>query len=166
MACRGVLFAIDRATADALRAFDSDDGRVAYIQEVIEEDYFTNHKEWLAETDKSWDCMHRALTDGELEWDNGAYPLSHVILGGESLHEGSDYIITLKTPQQVSDVAAALRSVTEESFADGFRQIDETELNGGFDEDFEYTWEYFTEVREFWLRAAEMERFVIFTVDQ
>lgn len=165
MACRGVLFAIDSETADALRAIDSDDSRVEYIQEVIEEDFFTNHREWLAETDKAWDCMHRALTDGNLGWGNGAYPLNHVILGGESLHEGTEYIITLKNPQQVSDVAAALRYVTAESFATGFRQIDETELNGGFDEDFGYTWDYFNEVRDFWLRAAELGRHVIFTVD-
>jgi hypothetical protein len=166
MACRGVLFAIDRETADTLRAIDSDAARVEYIQEVIEEDYFANHNEWLAETDKSWDWIHRALTDGELGWDNGPYPLNHVIMGGESLHDGSEYIITLKTPQQVADVAAALSSITEESFAEGFRQIDESELNGGFEEDFGYTWDYFNEVRDFWLRAARLGRFVIFTVDQ
>lgn len=166
MACRGVLFAIDIETADALRAVDSDSKRVEYIQEVIEEDYFANYNEWLAETDSSWDWMHRALTDGELDRDNGAYPLNHVIMGGESLHVGSDYIITLKTPQQVADVAAALPGITEESFAEGFRQIDESELNTGFEEDFEYTWDYFNEVREFWLRAAGLGRFVLFTVGQ
>ncbi len=58
------------------------------------------------------------------------------------------------------------RCVTAESFATGFRQIDEPELSGGFDEDFGYTWDYFNEVRDFWVRAAELERFVIFTVDQ
>ena len=166
MACRGVLFAIDQETADALLALDSDEARVEHIQEVIEEDFFENHAEWLVETDKSWEWMHRALTDGELDWDNGQYPLNHVIMGGESLHEGSDYIITLKTPKQVSDVAAALAQITEESFADGFRQIDKSELNTGFEEDFRYTWGYFNEVREFWLRAAKQGRFVMFTVDQ
>lgn len=102
MACREVLFAIDQETADALLALDSDEARVEHIQEVIEEDFFENHAEWLVQTDKSWDWMHCALTDGELDWDNGQYPLNHVIMGGESLHEGSDYIITLKTPKQVS----------------------------------------------------------------
>jgi len=71
MGCRGVLFAIDHATAEALIAIDSDSGRIDYIQEVIEEDYFNNHNEWLAETDLSWDWMHRALTDGQLGWSNG-----------------------------------------------------------------------------------------------
>jgi len=89
-----------------------------------------------------------------------------VILGGESLHAGSDYIITLKTAQQVADVATALALVTEESFAVGFRQIDDSELNDGFEEDFGYTWDYFNEVREFWLQAAKQGRFIIFTVDQ
>jgi len=166
MACRGVLFSIDKETVDRLRALEGDAARVEYIQEVIEVDYFDRHREWLAETDKAWDCMHRALTDGRLEWDNGSYPLNHPILGGELLYSGDDYIISLKIPQQVSDVAAQLPSITEETFTECFRRVPVSELNGTFEEDRDYTWGWFTEVRDFWLRAAAEGRFVIFTVDQ
>ncbi len=166
MACRGVLFSIDEDTVRKLRAIQADDDRVEYIQEVIEENYFENHREWLAETDKSWDYMHRALTDGELDWINGEYPLNHVIMGGESLHDGDDYIITLKTPEQVTDVAAQLPQITEDSFRQSFQQIDEFEIEHSREEDFEYTWGWFTQVREFWLRAAQEGRYVLFTVDQ
>lgn len=166
MACRGVLFSIDQATATKLRAMDDDDDVIEYIQETIEEEYFEQHREWLAETDKSWDFMHRALTDGELGWDNGTYPLNHVILGGESLYGDDDYIITLKTPQQVANVAAQLPAITEEIFTEYFRQIPPSEIGDSFQEELEYTWGWFTEVRDFWLRAASEGRFVIFTVDQ
>lgn len=164
MGCRGVLFSIDQETADHLRALD-DEERVEYITEVLEEDYFTNHREWVAETDKSWDWMHRALTDGHLAWNNGSYPLNHVIFGGESLGQ-DDYLVSLKTPQQVRDVAAELTGISEEQFAGRFRRIPASEVDHPFEEAFGYTWAYFTEVRDFWLRAAAEGRYVMFTVDQ
>ncbi len=166
MACRGVLFSIGETAVNRLRSFDDDEERVEYITEVIEEEYFEHHREWIAETDKSWDYMHRALTDGELGCDNGAYPLNHLILGGESLYSGEDYIIILKTPRQVADVAVQLPGITEAVFAECFRKIPVSEIDHSFEEDCEYTWGWFNEVREFWLRAAADGRFVIFTVDQ
>lgn len=166
MVCRGVLFSIDEDLAVRLREIPSDSGRVEFIQDMIESIYFEKHREWLAETDKSWDWMHRALTDGELERDNGTYPLNHVIMGGESLHAANDYIITLKTPEQVRDVAAQLPQITDELFKQRFDQIDDFEIEHSREEDFEYTWGWFTQVRDFWLRGAREGRFVLFTVDQ
>lgn len=166
MACRGVLFSIDSPTAETLCSMDDDDELVDYIHEVIEEPYFEQHPEWVAETDKSWDFMHRALTDGEFGRDNGTYPLNHLILGGQSLFSGDDYIITLKTPQQVADVAVLLPTITEDVFRECFRRIPASDLEHSFQNDFEYTWDWFTGVREFWLRASSDGRFVIFMVDQ
>jgi hypothetical protein len=34
------------------------------------------------------------------------------------------------------------------------------------EEDFGYTWKYFQEVRDFWLRAAAESRCVLFAADQ
>jgi hypothetical protein len=34
------------------------------------------------------------------------------------------------------------------------------------EQDFEYTWEWFVGLREFWQRAAAENRAVLFTVDQ
>ncbi len=64
MACRGVHFSLDEPTALALKAIVDEQERLQCIQERIEEDYFKNHPEWLAETDKAWDWIHRVLTDG------------------------------------------------------------------------------------------------------
>ena len=35
-----------------------------------------------------------------------------------------------------------------------------------YEEDFEYTWQWFQSLRKFWLRAAAEGRFVLFSVDQ
>jgi hypothetical protein len=166
MACRGVHFSLDEPTVQALKTIDDDQERLQFIQERIEVIYFKHHPAWLAQTDKAWDWIHRVLTDGELDWNNGTYPLNHVVMGGESLYSESDYIISLKTPKQVADAAKALRVITEAEFREKFFQLDEFEIEHSYEEDFEYTWEWFEVLREFWLRAAEEGRFVLFTVDQ
>ena len=58
--------------------------------------------------------MHRCLTDGTLGRGNGTYPFSHCVLGPRQLHEGDEYIISLVLPNEVRDVAAALRVATPE----------------------------------------------------
>ena len=111
--------------------------------------------------------MHRTLSDGELTWDGGEYPLNHVVLGGELLYTESDFIMVLKTPQQVRDVAAALPAVSESEFRRRYDAIDTDSYASPLsDEDFGYTWDWFQGVRKFWLRAAEEGRYVLFTADQ
>lgn len=119
------------------------------------------------ETDKAWDAIHRTLTDGEIDWDNGVYPLNHVILGGELLHTGDDYIMSLKTPAQVRDIAAALKVVTEEQFRKAYSRFDPSSYSFSVsEEDFVYTWSWFQSLCEFYYRAAEAGRYVLFTADQ
>jgi len=77
----------------------------------------------VAACDKSWDALHRLLTDGELGCGNGRYPWSHVVLGPKQLHEADDYFISFVSPEQVRDVAAALQPITRESFAERYRTI-------------------------------------------
>lgn len=166
MSCLGVLFSLDPAQAAALRA-TPEDGRVEHVQEVLEEELWRAEPDRGQELDKAWDAMHRALTDGDLGYANGEYPLSHAVLGGEPLYSGDDYVISLKTPAQVRDVAAALAAVTPERLRAGYDAIDPaaygTELS---DEDFAYTWDWFGGVVEFYRRAAAAGRAVIFTADQ
>ena len=111
--------------------------------------------------------MHRALADGELTWDGGEYPLNYVVLGGELLYTESDYILVLKSPAQVQDVAAALPAVTEENFRRRYFAINPRSYGEQPGEaDFTYTWDWFQGVREFWMRAAAEGRSVLFTADQ
>ena len=166
MSCRGVHFSLDAEQVSALRR-TPEDQRVEYVQEEIEEELWSADPSRGEETDKAWDAIHRALTDGGLAYDNGEYPLSHVVLGGEPLYGGEDYIISLKAPAQVRDVAAALKSVTRDALRRGYDRIDRATYQGSIgDEDFEYTWSGLEGLVAFYGRAAAEGRSVIFTADQ
>jgi hypothetical protein len=112
-----------------------------------------------------WQWAKRA--DGNLSWDGGQYPLNHVVLAGELLYTQSDYIMSLKTPQQVQEIAVALRSITGEEFHRRYFAINPDAYGLPVsDEDFGYTWEWFQGVREFYQRAASAGRYVLFTAYQ
>jgi hypothetical protein len=167
MSCLGVLFSIDQKTVDLIKELPSDEELIDYVKEVIEENYFENKPQWVAELVKTWDAMHRSLTDGQLEFDNGDFPLSHVILGGESLCEDEGYIIVLKMNEQVAEIAKAVSQLSKEKFSKGYYLINPDEYDGEVDdEDFENTWQWFKDSKEFWQKAAQENRSVLFTVDQ
>lgn len=162
----GVHFAIDEADLAALRAV-AESERPDYLAEAIEERYLAGDKRYAAESDKAWDGMHRALADGKLTWDGGTYPLNHVVLGGELLYTVDDYIISLKTPAQVRDIVEALATMTAERLRVRYDAIDAASYDGELgDEDFDYTWAWFTNVRDLYSRAAQEGRYVLFTASQ
>ncbi len=166
MGCLGVHFSLSPEEVEQIRGID-ESARADFVHETIEEEYFAKYPERKADSDKAWDAMHRALSDGELTWDGGVYPLNHVILGGELLYTGSDFIMVLKDPQQVRDVATALPGVTEADFRRRYFGINQDSY--GFplgEQDFGYTWDNFQCVRDFWLHAATEGRYVLFTADQ
>ncbi|MDF3057581.1 MAG: hypothetical protein K0R17_1796 [Rariglobus sp.] len=167
MSCLGVHLALTDEEVDKLESLPSDAERLEYIQEDLEERYFSEHREFLAQSDKAWDAIHRALGNGDLSYTSGPDPLRFTILGGTPLYYGGDYIISLKLPLAVGAVAQALQSLTHEDFRKCYDAMDAGKY--GFpksDEDFEYTWRWLTEIRDFYQRAAEAERCVIFTADQ
>lgn len=144
--------------------------RPEFISEELEELYFEEYPERTFELDKSWDAMHRALTDGKLCFDCGEYPLGMAILGGELLYfdgeEYDDYIITAKSPEQVAELYERLKAFGESDFKKGYDRIDPQEYDDKDDEDLEYTLEYFTDSIAFWRFAAENRLWVLFTADQ
>jgi hypothetical protein len=167
MSCLGVHFALTEQEVGDLRALADERARLDHLQEVIETAYFEERPEWKAECDKSWDAMHRALADGQLTWDGGQYPFGHVVLGGEVLYTQSGYIMSLKTPQQVRDIARALPVITEADFRRRYFAIDADSYGSPLSEqDFAHTWGYFQGVRELYRRAATEGRYVLFTADQ
>ena len=163
MGCRGVLFAIDQ---DEVRAFRqaSSDPEIRALVGTIERRW---DERFLAQTDKAWDAIHRCLTDGTLAWGNGSFPLNRCILGGVDFYQGEDYIVTLTEAHEVPAVAMALQHVTEASMRQAYDRLDPADYGSEWsEEDFEYAWSWFQEVRDLWSRAAAAGRAVIFTVDQ
>src|SRR5882672_10004566 len=160
MSCLGVLFSLDKEAVDKLKSFASDEDKLDYLQTEIEEEYFNKYPDKIYELDKSWDAIHRTLTDGKLEWNNGDYPLNHIILGGDILYSQQDYIMTLKTPDQVKDILKSFDLVTKETFKSKYFKIDKALY--GFEtteEDFDYTWTWFSQSRDFWTKATEENRY-------
>src|SRR5437660_8646942 len=102
MTCRGEMFAI--SDLEGLRLFDAKDDQVREVVEDIDDKW---DEQWLCQLDKSWDAIHRCLSDGTLYLSRGRYPLNHAVLGGRGLHKGDDYIVCYVAPNQVADVARA-----------------------------------------------------------
>jgi len=157
MACLGAHFALTEDEAKSLRGISSEEARLSHLQEVIEDVYFKQHPQFKAESDKAWDAMHRVLSDGQLTWKGGKYPLNHVVLVGEQLYTKPDYIMSLKTPKQVVDISTALSSITQDEFKRRYFDINKKSGLNIFnislkkdssdyshplsEEDFSYTWD-------------------------
>ena len=166
MACRGLFLSLSDDEVEQLRRIGKDSARINRLHEM-EEEYFARMEQRKAECDKSWDAMHRTLTNGRLTPDGGTYPLNHVVLGGHSLYSGGDYIFVLKTAEQVRDVAAVVPAMAKSEFRSRYFAIPQSSYLHPLEElDFEYTWAYFEDVRAFWLLAASEGRQVVFVVDQ
>jgi hypothetical protein len=75
--------------------------------------------------------------------------------------------VVLTTPDQVKEIAAALASVTEPWLRSRYFELPFPEYQGEKSEDdWEYTFSRFNGLTEFFSRAADKGRHVIFTVDQ
>ena len=179
MGCLAVLFALDEQQVLNLEAVPRQD-RAYYMHEEIEEIFFDEYPEYTQELDKAWDAIHRTLNGGELDYNEDTQPLCYAVLAGKPLYgvefENGEYItpegeesdiITLKTPEQVARVAAELPKITEEQFREWYYNIDEDDYCYPIsEEDFNYTWEWFSNSIPFWKRAAAEKKYVLFTVDQ
>lgn len=170
MSCLGVLFAVDGKTVDKLKKVKREE-RPDYISDYLEEEWFEKKPDLTQELDKSWDAMHRMFCGGDLLYGNDHYPLCGVVLGGKVLYgdgdDEDDYIIILKTPDMVKDVAKAISEVTQDDCRRKYFSIGAEKY--GFqltEEDFKYTWDWLQNTIDFWKNAAEKELYVIFSIDQ
>ncbi|MEU4620474.1 YfbM family protein [Actinoplanes sp. NPDC023801] len=158
----GVYFAITPEQERRLLAAD-DDGdsdTVAAILDEIEESWDAG--ELKADTDKAWDAIHRCLTDGTLDPDGGEFPLSHAVVGGRHLHD--EYYVVHVSAAETRAVSDALQAVDRTWLRHRFDAIDDPDYDGaGDDDDFDYTWDNFADVRDFYRRAATAGRSVLFT---
>lgn len=160
MSGRGVLFAVD--DDDLARLGDArDDAEVLAIIDDLEERWDPKH---ACELERAWDAIHRSLTDGRLAFDNGAPPLSLVILGGHRLLEGADRIVTAKAPDEVLAIAESLSMWDRDRLRRGYDRIPTRDYGDLDEEDFDYTWRFFQRAVELYRTAARDQRGVVFSV--
>jgi hypothetical protein len=65
MSYLGVHFALTKDEAAHLRSLTDEQARLEHLHEVILTHYFREQPDFKADSDKSWDAMHRALADGQ-----------------------------------------------------------------------------------------------------
>ena len=162
MACRGVHFALT-AEEEALLVDElHDDDELREILAGIEQRW---DRQWLQETDKAWDAIHRCLTDGSLSY--GKTPLHRCILGCDNLlYEGDDYIINYLPADEVREVAEAIEGIDESWMRRRYFALPVDHAVPLSEADFEYTWGWFVRLRAFFQRAVACGRAVVFTADQ
>lgn len=163
MSCRGVFFALSQAQDAKLIEARGDQELLNIVQEDIERAWDTD---WLVETDKAWDAIHRCLSDGTLSCP-GQSVLEQCVLGGRQLYTGDDYIVSYLTSSEVEEVARALQPLDESWLRNRYRSIDPSDYGMDLSQDDEnYTWEYFLETKEFFKKASGSGRSIIFSVGQ
>ncbi len=165
MPCRGVHFAITDDDLSALRSARSNDALLEIIQGDIEARWEVDEG-FVCETDKAWDAIHRCLTDGQLGFVNGTEPLCLCILGGEQLYSGDDYIVSLVPHRKLRSLADALAAITPEFFGERYANLPVDYGLEKSQEDYQYTWDWFSDLPSFFDRAEKAGRHVIFSVDQ
>lgn len=164
MGYRAVLFAVSNRDLQKLLSARLAGDRDKAVWNVVQEIEARWEKEWLQELDKSWEAIHRCLTDGKFEFGNGEYPLNLCILNGLQLYDKEGYIVSLKSSKECVDIANSLEQINEEWLANRYKTIDPNDYAKSED-DFEYTWSWFKYLPEFYAKAAQANRSVVFSVD-
>lgn len=121
---------------------------------------------WAQSTEEAWDAIHRCLTDGTLRYgDDVAH--SCVLGTGWFRCESEGPTVNVLDADEVREAAAYLRGIDETALRARYAGIDRPGYR--FHKppaDFEYVWHWFVQLRAFYRRAAEAERWVVFVADQ
>jgi hypothetical protein len=159
----GLHFAITDEQLKRLRAAAGNPDAILALVAELEEAW---DAPWLAETENSWDAMHRAFSDGELTYEGGQKhaPLGLVVLGGESLVELDDETVVLLDAPGVVAAAKALEVLTRADFRERYFRLCQDYAPEFGEDDFELTWSNVEEVRTLFRKAAQAGRAVLFSV--
>jgi len=162
MASRGVHFAITSEQVAAFLTADGDEAVLALLAEIEA----AWDEENLAESDKTWESLHRCLTNGTLEYGGGDYPLSHCILGPRQLLEEDGNIICLVQTDEVPDVANALSAISADAFRERYAKLmpKSYALDNGHAHE-QDAWAHLQKVRTLFEKAAARRRAVVFTAE-
>jgi hypothetical protein len=168
MGCRGVYFALTDDEAQKLLNAKGDAAVLAIINEEIMQRW---DEPWLQTTDKAWDGMHRCLGDGTL-YCKGTSILEKCVLGGRQLHRTNRYTVSFLSPEEVVEVAKALEPVDKSwirqrffGLKKKFLWFDISSYSPIDEQEFEYIWEYMDFTKEFYKKAVEAKRAIVFIVD-
>ncbi len=146
----------------AKRVFGSkDDPSLVGLIEELKNDKALRANSQVLEVKRTWDAIHRCLTEGTLDPEGGDFPLNHVILGGKKIHHGDDYVAAVIRPDMVTFIAEALREVKEPEFRKCFFALGDQGYDQPINEkEYSYVWHAVQEIRTFF-EFCDEERFAV-----
>ncbi len=161
MSGQGYHLAIGIEVADALLRNDDSAEFVYELLEQMEE----STPEFVHGYYKDWDVLHRCLSDGTFDPKGGSYPLNQCFICARLVcKEGS--IVNLVTTEAVRDVANSLQNLRREEFEARFTARYRMEYSGSIPKgDLEDYYRKCTELGDFYRRAADEGRAIVFFTD-
>ncbi len=165
---RGIGSYIVLTREDAKELFaQQDDAAVRQLAERLRRSPKHRENELVLDCGKSWDPIHRALTDGTLDRDTGDFPLDHCVLGGRRMYQGDDFEVILVRPDIVAHVAQALHDLKRAEFAGKYMALD-PQLYGKqpTETEADETWSMLKLIRQLFEDASNEHAAVLFTVER
>ena len=163
MAGLGYHIALSRDNAKRVFAAADDTALLALIEEFKASKELRKNGQ-LVDCKRTWDAIHRCLTEGTLDPSAGEVPMNHAVLGGKQLHKGTDFIAVLVRPDLTPFVAEALHDMKEPEFRKRFFALGDHGYDQPINEK-EYTlvWHHVQELRAFFEYCSEERFAVLFT---
>lgn len=163
MVGRGYHIALAREHAKTLFGIKDDPSLLKFLDELKAQPDMKRSGRVL-DTGILWDPIHRCLTEGELDSAAGDFPLNTAVLGGKSLHQGSDYFATLIRPDMTRFIADALADVDEDDTRKKFFALSGGSYDQPIDEKhFMEMWLMLQNLVVFFEAASENMEAVVFT---
>ena len=168
MSGQGYHIAIDREQMDDLLGCAGEFEMLDWASATLEGIWQREDTAHVEGGSKDWNVLLCCLTNGSYDPLGGTYPLNRCFFGGRLLvREGS--IVNFVVPEEVRDVAQALNAIDKKHFKERYMRLP----SGEFHRDtLAKTEEYLNELyaqmirlREFYQRAAEEARAVVFYTD-
>lgn len=159
----GYHFALSRENAKRIFAAKGGEEIGALIAE------FHGSKEMKANSQilplkRTWDAIHRCLTEGELDPAGGDFPMNHVILGGKVIHNGDDYIAVVIRPDMLTFITEALHDLKEPEFRAKFFALGAKGYDQPLtDKEYALVWNALQEINGFFAYCEEERVAVLFT---
>lgn len=160
---KGVLFALDDADERQMLAFSETRSRVGWVANVVEERW---DEEWLCALDSMWFPVHFCLHGSAGAPLDGAPAEAKAILGGLALGVPNLYSIDYKDQELVRQIANALARMRDDAVWARASLVDRKDYAGPRGGSLQVAVvDEIHAIADFYRRASEASRAVIFTVN-
>jgi hypothetical protein len=159
----GYYIALSRDHAKRVFA-NKDDATLPPLIAEFKSDKALKANSQILEVKRTWDAIHRCLTEGTLDVEAGDFPRNHVVLGGKKLHNGDDYVAVVVRPDMVTFIAEALHEIKEPDFRKCFFALADKGYDQPINEkEYSFIWHTIQEIRAFFEYCDEERFAVLFT---